>query len=158
MRLQVSPRGDCGIPVVAGGSEISEIHLVMKKPSIKLSVQKGFSLVELLVVIAVIAVIAAIAIPNIANITGAANAAKSQRNAQNLASVAAAAQAAGASLGAGDKAATVALLSGNGTTATINGVVMTFKVDSLSADEQTAALAYLAAGNGTLTYVPAGGQ
>jgi prepilin-type N-terminal cleavage/methylation domain-containing protein len=67
----------------------------MKSTSFKLSGQKGFSLVELLVVIAVIAIIAAIAIPNIANITSAATISKNQRNAQNIASVASAAIAAG---------------------------------------------------------------
>ena len=61
----------------------------------KLTLNQGFSLVELLVVIAVIAIIAAIAIPNIANITGQANDAKARRNAQNIASVASAAMAAG---------------------------------------------------------------
>ena len=67
----------------------------MKKPTYILSVQRGFSLVELLVVIAVIAIIAAIAIPNIANITGSANASKDLRNAQSIVSTFNAARAAG---------------------------------------------------------------
>ncbi|MEI6070949.1 MAG: prepilin-type N-terminal cleavage/methylation domain-containing protein [Verrucomicrobiae bacterium] len=53
----------------------------MKTPTNKLTVQRAFSLVELLVVIAVIAVIAAIAIPNISNITQSASEAKKLSNA-----------------------------------------------------------------------------
>ena len=56
----------------------------MKTPTNKLTVQRAFSLVELLVVIAVIAVIAAIAIPNIANITGSAKEATRAQNAKNV--------------------------------------------------------------------------
>lgn len=67
----------------------------MKKPTLKSVAQKGFSLVELLVVIAVIAVIAAIAIPNIAGITQSANISKAQRNAQNIVSTFSALRAAG---------------------------------------------------------------
>jgi len=80
----------------------------------KLSGQRGFSLVELLVVIAVIAIIAAIAIPNIANITSQATVSKDQRNAQNIASVASAARAAGYTNSWTSVANAVSVLSTNG--------------------------------------------
>lgn len=107
----------------------------MKTNSFKLSGQKGFSLVELLVVIAVIAIIAAIAIPNIAGITGAANQAKAQRNAQNIVSTWNAAIAAGAT----NAPTTVA----EAITAITNGVQVRigtntnnfFRVDGLTTNE-----------------------
>jgi len=104
----------------------------------KLSGQRGFSLVELLVVIAVIAIIAAIAIPNIANITAQATIAKSQRNAQNIASVASAAKAAGVTTALNTTAAATTLQS-----PLTNGTGMTFSVSTMSAAEITAAQAYL---------------
>jgi type IV pilus assembly protein PilA len=60
---------------------------------------KGFSLVELLVVIAVIGIIAAIAIPAMSSIFGESEDARNKRNAQNIASVANAALAAGVPVG-----------------------------------------------------------
>ena len=127
----------------------------MKKPTLILSVQRAFSLVELLVVIAVIAIIAAIAIPNIAGITGAANTAKAQRNAQNVASVAAAARASGATNSIADKATWMSTLA----TGITNGTFI-FRVDGLTSAEQTLAGAYLLdtgmnATNGSPTYNPA---
>ena len=128
----------------------------MKKPTLILSVQRAFSLVELLVVIAVIAIIAAIAIPNIAGITGAAKIAKAQRNAQNVASIAAAARAAGVT----NSYATVADWMAALTTATgiTNQAPYTFRVDGLTPAEQTLAGAYLNAPgdavNGAPIYSP----
>jgi len=95
MTLQVFPNENCGVPDVAVSSEPPHSDTVMKKPTYILSVQRGFSLVELLVVIAVIAIIAAIAIPNIANITGSATGSKDLRNAQSIVSTFNAARAAG---------------------------------------------------------------
>ena len=112
----------------------------MKKPTHTLSVQRAFSLVELLVVIAVIAIIAAIAIPNIAGITGAANLAKAQRNAQNIASVAAAARASGVT---NPYAAVTDWM-----TALTNGITngtFVFRVDGLSVTEQGNAATHLTA-------------
>jgi len=130
----------------------------MKKPTHKLSVQRAFSLVELLVVIAVIAVIAAIAIPNIAGITGAANTAKARRNAQNLASVSAAARAAGWTGTCGNVHAWITNLT---STSGITNSVGVFRVDGLSATEIAAATNYLSASlssadntNSTLIYTP----
>jgi len=126
----------------------------MKKPTHKLSVQRAFSLVELLVVIAVIAVIAAIAIPNIAGITGAANAAKAKRNAQNIASVASAARAAGWTKSYGGTNDWVPDLK-NGS---IVNSVGTFRIDGLSDEETTAALVYItyngSTSNSMLLYNP----
>lgn len=70
------------------------------KYQLKNAVQKGFSLVEMLIVIAVIGIIAAIAIPNIGNINQAAKTAKDKRNAQTVASVYQSGAAAGVSWGA----------------------------------------------------------
>jgi len=101
----------------------------MKKPTYILSVQRGFSLVELLVVIAVIAIIAAIAIPNIANITGSATGSKNLRNAQSIVSTFNAARAAGlrdpfntAIEAANSVALTTNMLTGTGTAASSNGM------------------------------------
>jgi prepilin-type N-terminal cleavage/methylation domain-containing protein len=108
----------------------------MKSTSFKLSGQKGFSLVELLVVIAVIAIIAAIAIPNIANITSSATVAKNQRNAQNIASVASAAIAAGYEPTWTDEEAiyTDLLDDGSGTAGVTVGT-MKFAISPMSGDE-----------------------
>lgn len=124
----------------------------MKTKSFSLSVQKGFSLVELLVVIAVIAIIAAIAIPNIAGITGAANTAKAQRNAQNLASTYNAAIAAGYGGTNSETGAITAVT--NGISVVIGNTTNYFKVDGLSSAESTAAQAYLGHNttNNTLVY------
>ena len=117
---------------------------VMNSKSFKLSGQKGFSLVELLVVIAVIAIIAAIAIPNIANITTQARYAKDQRNAQNIASVASAARAAGyTATGLQNKSTVIGLLEGSTVVVTNGGQVMNFGISPLSAAEETGALVHL---------------
>jgi len=125
----------------------------MKNKS-KLIGQRGFSLVELLVVIAVIAIIAAIAIPNIANITSQATIAKSQRNAQNIASVASAAKAAGVTDALNTTEAANILQ-----TALTNSTGMSFSVSPMSPAERTAAQAFLqnnADVNGGVNYNPAG--
>ena len=110
----------------------------MKTPTNKLSVQRAFSLVELLVVIAVIAVIAAIAIPNIAGITQNAGITAGKRNAQNLASISSAAAAAGATvtqLGANLGAAITVLTNSSGLTVTNGGITNgPFRVDGLPSD------------------------
>ncbi len=79
------------------------------------AVQKGFSLVEMLVVIAVIGIIAAIAVPNIGKITDSAKDSTLRRNAQNIASVFASAQAVGYDFSKS---------SGTGTTITAKGTVI----------------------------------
>ncbi len=129
------------------------IRVVMKSKSFSLSVQKGFSLVELLVVIAVIAIIAAIAIPNIAGITQAANTAKQQRNAQNIVSTYNAAIAAGLTNTPADVPAAVALIR-NGVQVTIGTNTNNFfRVDGLSDTEATDAQTFIPAlVNNTLVY------
>lgn len=128
----------------------------MKSNSFKLSGQKGFSLVELLVVIAVIAIIAAIAIPNIANITTQARYAKDQRNAQNIASVASAARAAGYTASGLQGTNAIATLE-TGVSVTNGGQVLTFGISPLSAAEETGALNHLTANTnaaGAVLYTP----
>jgi len=157
MTLQVFPNENCGVPDVAVSSEPPHSYPVMKKPTNILSVQRGFSLVELLVVIAVIAIIAAIAIPNIANITGAAGSAKDQRNAQNIASVSAAARAAGWVGGADEPTMIASVTSTAGvlvTNTSDTNQVMTFRVDSMSAADISNARLYLGYGVSNLIYVP----
>lgn len=128
----------------------------MKKPSIRPSIQKGFSLVELLVVIAVIAIIAAIAIPNIANITQGASDSANRRNAQNLASTASAAVAAGFA-GTNTTTGWVSLLS------SADGIIVTnafgqtngvFRVDGISGAALTNASRYLTNNGNNLIYNP----
>ena len=140
------------IKKVAVPSDFYHCAQVMKTNTLKLSAQRGFSLVELLVVIAVIAIIAAIAIPNIAGITGAANTAKTQRNAQNLASTYNAAIAAGYA-GTNSEAAAVAAIT-NGVTVVIGNTTNSFRVDGLSSAESTSAQTYLGHNttNNTLIY------
>ena len=132
----------------------------MKTPTNKLSVQRAFSLVELLVVIAVIAVIAAIAIPNIAGITQNAAVTAGKRNAQNLASISSAAAAAGATsaqLGASLTAAIAVLTNSAGLTVTNAGITNgPFRVDGLPTDlsQVTNNLGFDSA-TGVIRYVPA---
>jgi type IV pilus assembly protein PilA len=116
----------------------------MKNQKNKTSIQRGFSLVELLVVIAVIAIIAAIAIPNIANITQQATVSKDKRNAQNVASVASAAKAAGVADDLSDTGTVIGLLEGG---TLINATGMKFGISPLSDAEETGAILYLTAGD-----------
>ena len=129
------------MPFVAVPHKSQETDRVMKTPTNRLSVQRAFSLVELLVVIAVIAIIAAIAIPNIANITGQAGVAANQRNAQNVASMFAAATAAGATTASWGGSVTIAnvvsaLTNSAGVLVTnaVGGVSGPFRMDGLGAN------------------------
>lgn len=131
----------------------------------KLTLTKGFSLVELLVVIAVIAIIAAIAIPNIANITGQATQAKNQRNAQSLASVSAAARAAGYSADVANKGAwfdNLTASNGAGVPVVAGTTTNMFGVSGIATAEKSAILPYLglsgSGSNSVLLYVQTGGQ
>lgn len=119
----------------------------------------GFSLVELLVVIAVIAVMAAIAIPNIANIVGGANSSRDIRNAQGLAILSSAARAAGHPGWSTKTGAIQALVTGVSVTNPIDAsLVMQFRMDTISAENQAKASSYLLSDGFTLIYVPSGGQ
>lgn len=118
--------------------------------NLKVSKNKGFSLVELLVVIAVIGVIAAIAIPAMTGVFSNSRTAKAKRNAQNIASTFAAAQAAGYTATVADEDAAVTAIntgvSGSGAFST------SFFQVSLDTQEATAAKGYLSFSNGTLKY------
>lgn len=131
--------------------------MTVMKNKATLSVQRGFSLVELLVVIAVIAIIAAIAIPNIANITSQANIAKNQRNAQNIASVAAAAKAAGSTNDLSVVATTIAALQGSNVTAQNGSQTLYFGISTLSSNEVDGASTHLSPATtpgGAIVYTP----
>ena len=146
------------MPFVAAPHRLLESDGVMKTPTNKLTVQRAFSLVELLVVIAVIAVIAAIAIPNITGIMGNAKESAARRNAQSVASMSSSAQAAGATnLGASVAAVVTALQAGVTTTNGTN-VFGPFTISGLPAGPTTPANEWyqtdLVATNGGATYVP----
>lgn len=134
---------------MSGGEWLDDGRVMKNKVLPKIG-QRGFSLVELLVVIAVIAIIAAIAIPNIANITGQARVAKDIRNAQNIASVAAAAKAAGATNNLNTAAAAVAALTANNgvgiSVPQLGGQTLTFGVSTMTADEAEGVEDYLTDG------------
>lgn len=117
----------------------------MKLRSVQ-SIQKGFSLVEMLVVIAVIGIIAAIAVPNIGRINDSAKEATARRNAQNVASVFASAQAAGLNFAASSTTpADIVQAVVTGAKVTEKGPFENtwFGVPGLTSADQTAALTYL---------------
>jgi prepilin-type N-terminal cleavage/methylation domain-containing protein len=127
----------------------------MKNTSLRHTLKRGFSLVEMLVVIAVIGVIAAIAVPNIGTLTSAAKTARDQRNAQSVASVFAAGSAAGVAWDTASADAAVAeVVAGKAPTdGAFTGKV--FRVPNLSGADLTAAKAHLTISpDGQLVYSP----
>lgn len=129
------------------------------KYQLKNAVQKGFSLVEMLIVIAVIGIIAAIAIPNIGNINQAAKTAKDKRNAQTIASVYQSGAAAGVIWGgttpvANESDAANAVIAG-ATPPDGPFAGTTFIVPNISGEDVSGAVGYLKwEGNAGLTYNP----
>ena len=121
----------------------------------KNAVQKGFSLVEMLIVIAVIGIIAAIAIPNIGNINQAAKTAKDKRNAQTIASVYQAGNAAGVSWGDSSVSTAASAVIAGGSPSDGPFADNTFIVPNISGEDLTGAENYLTwtAGIG-LEYTP----
>jgi len=119
--------------------------------NVKKVLNKGFSLVEMLVVIAVIGIIAAIAIPAISNVTSSAGTATAKRNAQNIASVYASGNAAGVSWPAAATGLSGAAAIIDRVTQGVSGTSGTFRVDGLNAAAKTAAAAYL---SDTGAYIP----
>jgi len=107
------------------------------KYQLKNTVQKGFSLIEMLVVIAVIGIIAAIAIPNIGNINQAAKTAKDKRNAQTVASVYQAGAAAGVVWGDTDVTTALSAVVAGGQPPDGPFVGTTFIVPNLSGEDLT---------------------
>ncbi len=116
----------------------------MKHLNLKKTVNKGFSLVEMLVVIAVIGVIAAIAIPSIGSINASAKVAVAERNAQSIMSVYQSGLAAGATWSAvnaiTDPASLITAVVA-GTTGTGAFASTTFAVPGMSANDQAAIVA-----------------
>jgi prepilin-type N-terminal cleavage/methylation domain-containing protein len=111
----------------------------------KKALQRGFSLVEMLVVIAVIGIIAAIAVPTIGKINDSAEEAKDRRNAQSLASVFATAQTAGLNFYVdADPTGTVDLIIAGDTVTDAGPFLGTFfGVPNLSDADRDAAMTYL---------------
>ena len=131
----------------------------MKNTSIKNSLSKGFSLVEMLVVIAVIGVIAAIAIPNIGSINQSAKDARNQRNAQSIVSMYQSGAAAGVVWTGGTRNAKIdSVITGQAPTdGAFSG--KSFKVPNLSGTDKTDCYKYIGYdANGDLFYDKSGGQ
>ena len=131
----------------------------MKNTSIKNSLAKGFSLVEMLVVIAVIGVIAAIAIPNIGSINQSAKDARNQRNAQSLVSMYQSGAAAGVTWTGGTRNAKIdSVITGQAPTdGAFSG--KSFKVPNLTGTDKTDCYKYIGYdANGDLFYDKSGGQ
>lgn len=129
----------------------------------KVALNKGFSLVEMLVVIAVIGIIAAIAVPQIGRINESAKDATNRRNAQSIASIYASAQAAGydfdADAGNDQAVATIvgAIVTGKKITEQGPFYNAFFGVPNLSAQEKTGASGFLSwdANSSSLIYTGA---
>ncbi len=103
--------------------------------------ERGFSLVEMLVVIAVIGIIAAIAVPSIGAISGQANTAKAKRNAQTIASLYNASRGVGAAYASTDTSNIIDELVVGKSGPELAGTE--FKISSMSDEEKTAAMAYV---------------
>ena len=131
----------------------------MKNTSLKNTLTKGFSLVEMLVVIAVIGVIAAIAIPNIGSINQSAKDARNQRNAQSLVSMYQSGAAAGVTwTGATRNAKVDSVITGQSSSdGAFSGKI--FKVPNLSGTDKTDTYKYIGIdANGDLFYDKGGSQ
>jgi type IV pilus assembly protein PilA len=131
----------------------------MKNTSLKNTIAKGFSLVEMLVVIAVIGVIAAIAIPNIGSINQSAKDARNQRNAQSLVSMYQAGSAAGVTWTGSSKTAKIdSVITGQSPTdGAFAGKI--FKVPNLAGTDKSDTYKYIGYdANGDLFYDKTGGQ
>lgn len=118
--------------------------------------ERGFSLVEMLVVIAVIGVITAIAVPSIGAISDKASTAKAKRNAQTICSLYGSARSVGVTFAATDKSGiTDELIAGKS-----GAVLGEFTMSPLSEIEKQAALAYVSYDlpRDAMKFDPSGGQ
>jgi type IV pilus assembly protein PilA len=127
----------------------------MKHLNLKKKANKGFSLVEMLVVIAVIGVIAAIAIPSIGSINSSAQTATAERNAQSIMSVYQSGLAAGATWPNVTSAASLITAVVAGTTGTGAFAGTNFQVPGMSTTDQGNCAVYITqdASTGAWTYV-----
>lgn len=116
--------------------------------------QRGFSLVEMLVVIAVLGILAALAVPIVANATNEASATRHQRNAQSLATLATQAVAAGnltiPAAGSVEEVIDLVLAGVNGTGVFEETV---FRLHSLDEENKLGAMGLLSWEGGVLKYI-----
>ena len=113
--------------------------------------QRGFSLVELLVVIGVLGVLSAISIPVLNPIRENARINKNQRNAQSIVAVANAAQAAGATLDMSSVTTAINQLK-EGVNGNQSFTTSTFKVAPFNSEEIAAISEYLSITDNSLVF------
>ncbi len=121
--------------------------------------QRGFSLIEILVVISIIGLIAGIAIPQISSFRQAATEAKAMRNAQNLAAVSSQAKAVGIDfVGSNSRAQAISNVISGATPVDGSFAGDYFGVPNMTPSEAVIASVYLKIQDSALQYLPEGGQ
>jgi len=116
-------------------------------------------LVEILVVIAVIAILAAVAIPTIRYTMDRAAESTDRRNAQHFSEMSSAVRSAGYPGWPTKSEAISALVAGiNVTNPADPSLVIRFRLETMTPENQAKAAAYLASDGASLIYIPSGGQ